>query len=315
MRAKASAAKGGCSPERTRAWESFGERLQKVLRKLKEDHALIVLEKGTNRFVQFMGQGTHGMRAETVSNAYLSGRDKFSAAQIKSLTALGWAKPTGMPDEATPEKQPEGSPNFMRQFPKPVDAKAVAALAVATLADVMRVPHPGFLCYDGRNVDTGGSLTWNDLELKRVEPQNTLAEAARQLLQTLRAETGNEALDFDEDGDIGLRYGSVMVFVKVSGDTPSVRIHAPVLLEVRKSPELLERLNELNSRVVRPAFFHATECVVAVADFPAAPFEAQHVVRALREFCTLADGIDALLQGEFGGRTAFAEAMVSTKIH
>lgn len=303
------------SPERLKAWASFGERLRKVLRKLKEDHALIVREKGTNRFVQFLGQGAGGMRVEAVSNAYLSPRDKLSAAQIRMLATLGWSAPTGTPRQATPEKQPAGSPNFMRQFPKPVDAKEAAALAVATLADVMRIPHPGFLCYEGLNVDTGGSLTWNDLELKLAEPEGTLADAAQQLLQTLRAETGNEALDFDDDGDVALRFGSAAVFVRVVGDLPSVRIHAPLLRDVPSSPGLLERLNELSARVVRPALFHASNCVLAVADIPATPFEARHVIRALREFCSLADGIDELLQGQFGGQTAFADTMVSNKVH
>lgn len=315
MSSKASPAMAGSSPERVKVWKVFVERLQKVIRGLKEDHALIVQEKGTNRFVQFIGQGADGMRAESVSNAYLLGREKLSKVQIKSMLDLGWAAPTGAPDEATPANQPEGSPNFMRQFPKPVNAKEVASLAVMTLADVMRIPHPGFLCYEGRNVDTGDSLTWNELELKLAEPRDNFAEAAQQLLQTLRAETGDESLEFDEDGDVALRYGSVMVFVRVSGGTPSVRIHAPVLLDVGKTPELLDELNELNSRVVRPTLFHVSDCVVAVADFPAAPFESRHVVRALREFCALADGIDELLQGQFGGRTAFVEGIVSTKIH
>lgn len=306
---------GTSSPDRVKMWASFGERLQKVLRKLKEDHALVVREKGTNRFVQFMGQGTHGLRAEAVSNAYLSGRDKLSAEQIESLKNLGWSAPTGTPEEATPENQPDGSPNFMRQYSKPVDAKDAAALAVATLADVMRVPHPGFLCYEGLDVDTGGSLTWNELELKRMESGDSLADAAQQLLQTLRTETGNDALDFDEDGDLALRFGSAAIFVRVGGDTPSVRIHAPLLVGVRKSLKLLERLNELNARVVRPTLFHTATSVIAVTDIPAAPFEARNVIRALRDFCTLADGIDELLQGEFGGQTAVAGAAVSTRIH
>lgn len=303
------------SLERNKTWASFGDRLHKVLRRLEEDHALVVREKGTNRYVQFLGQGAGGLRVEAVSNAYLPPRDKLTAAQIRMLAGLGWRSPTGTPIQATPDKQPEGSPNFMRQFPRPVDAKEAAALAVATLADIMRIPHPGFLCYESMNVDTGGSLTWNDLEIKRAEPEGTLADTARQLLLTLRAETGNETLDFDENGDVALRFGSAAVCVRVVGDLPAVRIHAPLLRDVRNSPKLLERLNELTARIVRPALFHASNCVFAVADIPATPFEARHVVRALREICSLADGIDELLQGEFGGQTAFADTMLSSKVH
>jgi hypothetical protein len=107
----------------------------------------------------------------------------------------------------------------------------------------------------------------------------------------------------------------VLVFARVSGDTPSVRLHARVLGEVRSSAALLARLNDLNARVVRPAFFHASGSVYAVADIPASPFEGRHVVQALRELCDLADGVDELLQSEFGGHTTFADEMPSTKLH
>lgn len=317
MKSKVSTRSGtGVSvPERIKAWRLFAARLQKVLRRLKEDQALLLCEKGTNHFVQFLGQGAEGLRAEAVSNAFLPGRERFSESQLQALLALGWEAPTGTPEEATPARQPEGSPNFMRQFPKPIDAKEVGALAIATLVDVMRIPHPGFLTYEGRDVDRGGSLVWSELGLKVAEPRANFAEVADRLLQTLREELGFDTLEFDEDGDIPIRYGSVLLFVRVSGDTPSVRIYAPVLRDIRKTPELLERLNELNSRVIRPALFHDSDCVVAVADLPATPFEGQHVVRALREFCVLTDGIDELLQAEFGGCATFVESMPSTKIH
>jgi hypothetical protein len=159
----------------------------------------------------------------------------------------------------------------------PVDAAAAASLAVATLSKVMAIPHPGFLVYQSFDVDRGGSLVWSELGLKVAEPAQSAAETADQLLRTLREETGIESLDFDDDGDAPLRYGSVLLFARVSGNTPSVRLHARILGEVRSSAALLKRLNDLNERVVRPAFFHASESIYAVADIPASPFEGDMV--------------------------------------
>lgn len=299
----------------TRLWRELGKKLESVLSRLKEDECLVLCEKGSNHFVQFMNQGAEGLRAEAVSNGFLSGRERWSEAQHDAFLSLGWEPPTGSPEEATPVKQPEGSANYLREFKAPVDACAVASLAVATLASVMAIPHPGFLAYQSFDVDRGGSLAWSELGLKVAEPAQSAAETADRLLRTLRQETGIESLDFDDDGDVPLRYGSVLVFARVSGDTSSVRLHARILGEVPSSVALLERLNELNARVVRPAFIRASDSIYAVADIPASPFEGQHVVQALREFCEITDGLDELLQSEFGGHTTFADEMPSTKLH
>ena len=312
---KAEPAKTAGDRAGTRMWRELDTKLNSVLSQLKEDECLVLCEKGSNRFVQFMNQGAEGLRAETVSNGFLSGRDRWSEAQHDAFVSLGWEPPTGSPEEATPGKQPEGSANYLREFRVPVNATEAASLAVATLANVMAIPHPGFLAYQSFDVDLGGSLAWSELGLKVAEPAQRAAETADRLLRTLRQETGIESLDFDDDGDVPLRYGSVLVFARVSGDTPSVRLHARILGEVRSSAALLERLNDLNARVVRPAFFHASESIYAIADIPASPFEGRHVVQTLREFCELADGVDELLQSEFGGHTTFADEMPSTKLH
>lgn len=298
-----------------RLWRELATRVEAVLSQLKEDECLVLCEKGTNHFVQFINQGAAGLRAETVSNGFLSGRERWGDTQHAGFLALGWAPPTGSPEEATPLQQPEGSANYWREFKAPFDAATAASLAVATLADVMAVPHPGFLAYQSFDVDRGGSLAWSDLGLKVAEPAQSAAQTADRLLQALREETGIDSLDFDGDGDIALRYGSVLLFARVSGNTPSVRFHARILGEVRASAALLERLNDLNARVVRPAFFHASDSIYAIADIPASPFEGRHVAQALREFCELTDGVDELLQSEFGGLTTFAEELPSTKLH
>ena len=48
--------------------------------------------------------------------------------------------------------------------------------------------------------------------------------------------------------------------------------------------------------------------VFAEADVAAEPIVAKRVDLALRCFCGATDGVDVMLQREFGGRTAFSES-------
>jgi len=127
------------------AWPAFVERLAGVLGALEEDQYLVISVKRTNRFVQFAAQGAFGMRAETTSNDYLTGSERLSARQVLALRAAGWHGQTGSPDESTPEKDPDGSPNFFVEFASPVPFMDVAQLTVQTVAEILGVPHPGFL--------------------------------------------------------------------------------------------------------------------------------------------------------------------------
>ena len=129
------------------AWPPFARQLAEVLEALDEDQFLILSVKRSNRFVQFAAQGSFGMRVETTSNSYLAKADQLDLRQISALTDLGWKDPTGTPVESTPEADPDGSPNFFVEFPVPVSFDAVADLAVRTISEVLRLPHPGSLEY------------------------------------------------------------------------------------------------------------------------------------------------------------------------
>jgi len=111
-----------------RLWQDLALKVGAVLSQLTEDECLVLCEKGTNHFVQFMNQGATGLRAEAVSNGFLSGRQRWSDGQHAAFVALGWEPPSGSPEEATPLKQPEGSPNYLREFRAPFDAAAAYEL-------------------------------------------------------------------------------------------------------------------------------------------------------------------------------------------
>ena len=304
-------------PQLSAAWSPFAQKLAAVLAVLEEDQYLVIAAKHSNRFVQFAAQGSFGMRAETASNCFLAKSDQLSTAQVVALADIGWTAPTGTPEESTPECQPDGSPNFFAEFQVPVSFSTIAQLAVCTLADVLRIPHPGYLAYEAFDAD-GKAILLPTLGLKHAAPvavPESQPDSAQLLLKAVRERTDLADLNFDGDGDITLRYGSVAVSLRLVDQDRYVRILSLLVLGIHESPELLSRLNEINVNLRHSHLYLREDTVLAVSSLPVIPFVAEHVVEGLEEFCQMADGMDNLLQGEFGGRTSYTDSMPSSLKH
>ncbi len=302
------------------AWPPFAQKLAAVLAKLEEDQYLILAVKRSNRFIQFASQGAFGIRVETTSNHYLSKQEKLDARQIAALIKAGWHAPTGKPTESTPEGDPDGSPNFFAEFSTPVSFEEVANLTIRTFTEILRVPHPAFLQYEAID-DTKGTwatMALPELGLKQAKPKapaDNLETLSISLLTTLKQETGISDLDYDNDGDIGIRYGSAVAFVHLIGDPLHIRIYSPILHDVEESPGIFSRLNDINANETLMRFFFKNGVIYGASEISAVPYVADHVVQSLAHFCMIADGMDSLLQAEFGGRTAFVEPMPSLMKH
>ena len=78
---------------------------------------------------------------------------------------------------------------------------------------------------------------------------------------------------------------------------------------------LVERLNDLNTKVRFARLFLLEGTVYAVIEVPASPFAVEHVVDACGMIGHLADQIDQMLQEQFGGRTAFGEFRTKSSVH
>jgi hypothetical protein len=299
------------------AWPPFAQKLAATLEKLAEDQYLILSVKRSNRFVQFAGQGSFGMRVETTSNSYLSKEEQLNERQLAALIEIGWHEPTGTPANSTPERDPDGSPNFFMEFPAPVSCEAVANLAVRTFTEILRLPHPGNLEYEAFDEDTGAmALPELGLRLAVRTPQTDDQEdLATALLATLRETTELPNLEYDDDGDIGLRNGSAKVFVRLIREPLCVRIYSPLLQDVEENPDILVRLNDINANQPLMRFVYRNGIIFGVTDIVAAPFVSAHVAQAFEHFCAIADGMDNLLQAEFGGRTTYPETMPSLLKH
>ena len=299
------------------AWPSFQSKLAVALGNLEEDQFLVLSVKRSERFVQFAAQGSFGMRAETVSNDYLDEPERLDEGQVSTMIEAGWHAPTRSPDDSTPQDDPDGSPNFFTDFPVPVSFEAIAKLTVRTLTDVLRVPHPGFLEYKAFDAD-GEPIALPELGLKlarsgsQADNQQDLSQL---LLATLAETTGIGNLDFDDDGDVGIRSGSALAFVRLLDNPPQVRIFSPILRNVEEPDGVLARLNEFNARETLMRFTFRNGSIFGEAHISAAPFVSAHVAQAIVHFCGVADGMGCLLQREFGGRTSFGESMPSLLKH
>ncbi len=137
----------------------------------------------------------------------------------------------------------------------------------------------------------------------------------QKLLATVRATTGLQDLDFDEDGDIGVRYGTAMTYLRLIGEPQHVHIFCPILRDVEESAELFIKLNELNANQWLIRFFFRNGVVYGAADLPAEPLVVEHIGPSISRFCAIVDGTGSLLQAELGGQTAFIEFAPSLLRH
>ncbi|WP_348263249.1 hypothetical protein P8935_01525 [Telmatobacter sp. DSM 110680] len=131
----------------SRAWTYFSKKLALALSKLKEDQYLIINAKRCDRYVQFACDGEKGMRVEVSSNHFLKGKDRLNRRQTSWLRENGWNAPTGKVNKATPEKEPNGSPNYFVGLPVSVPAGDIAHLATEALVHGLEIPGPTSLSY------------------------------------------------------------------------------------------------------------------------------------------------------------------------
>jgi hypothetical protein len=151
-------------------WDRLTDNLAVCLAGLSEDEFLILSSKRANYFDQFAAQGHFGMRIEATSNVYVAPSEAvLSADAYSAMVELGWKSPTGVP--GSEPRDPDGSPNFFLDLALPVNFRRVADMAVKTLRQVYRIPHPGQLQY--KSFDSSGiEIRFPNLRLKREEVQS-----------------------------------------------------------------------------------------------------------------------------------------------
>jgi len=98
----------------TQSWATFTNALAGVLRVLRDDQFLILQHMRSRYFVQFAADGRTGLRAEAVSNTYLSRKKKLDDTKMAKLQR--WA--------GTARAKRNQSPNFYRDWNKATESSA-----------------------------------------------------------------------------------------------------------------------------------------------------------------------------------------------
>lgn len=260
--------------------------------------------------VEFVMFDENLLHAEAVGNAGLPPGHRLDRHAIADLVALGWSPP-GVVDGTTD--------NFGIQMPTS-DANRLAAIAIRTLREVYGTPHPAFLTYSATALE--GEVEVLSLgAARRVpgggtpgsapaahDPSAPLPDRVRAVVSELLARPVDE-LPVDADGDIAIRSGSAMVFVRITDDPPLIEVSSPVLTEVRATQRLYERLSALTKTLPVGRLYLEDDTVWASVGVFGTDFQPTHLSTAIRVMTGLADVLDDRLQGDFGGKVFFGEAL------
>jgi hypothetical protein len=256
--------------------------------------------------------------AIAVGNASLPDGYQLDRAAVADLVALGWSPP-GVVD---------GSRENFGLVENVADATKVAVLVARTLRDIYGAPHPAFLTYAARTDEDApapipplGTARAGQVEdeatdaefastlagrLVGDDPDLPLADRVQAVVASL-LKTTPDALHMDGDGDIGIRSGSAMVFVRVRDNPPLVDVFSPVLTDIEPTEQLYVKLSELTNRMPIGRLYCTNDTVWASVPVFGRDFQSTHLMLAVQVMTGLADELDDRLHGEFGGKRFFGE--------
>jgi hypothetical protein len=305
----------------TEAWREFAGALAAVLPTLPVGaHVDLTLDptaSGTGTAVysvslRMLGDG--GIEALAVGNAGLPEGFRMGRSAVADLVALGWSPPGVLP----------GSGDSFGLRSSTAQANLLATVVSRTLRDVYGAPHPAFLVYlvhDGedRPIDAAPLATARHEPVAADDADDGAAalgsvtdevipldERVRTVVATM-SKTTVDQLQVDTDGDIGIRAGSAMVFVRVRDNPPLIDVFSPILTEVEPTEQLYMKLSELTNRMPIGRLYCAQDTVWASIPVFGRNFQATHLMLAVQVMTGLADELDDRLHGEFGGKRFFGE--------
>lgn len=297
-------------------WAPFEARLAAVLGVLEEDHYLILAHPGTGHYVQFAPEGPYGLRAEARSNAFIPPRHQLGSDLELRLIELGWEAPTHQP--GAEDTDPDGSPNWFRQWPAPVAWAEASQVAAMTLREVYGVRHPARLRYHAFH-SQGTPILLPTLGIRR--------EDQRGLTQPVWPTSIDQLREVMERGILPLPPGYFFTrldggelltegpggFVAVAAREAPFRVlfYSRLLEDLDGSPALLEALNERNAALLVGRLYWQDGCVMVDHAIPAVPFVPEHFRRVLGEMHVLTPRLARELHQSNGG-TLLANTVADT---
>ena len=295
------------------AWAEFQTRLSEIISMIDDSGDLTIgTGLGTPNedpapYVRFSCPRPGTVRSVAASNASLGEDFQLTADQLDAMERLGWLPPTANGDHATPD--------FWLELPQD-ESDRISELAVSALRDVYGVQHPVFLAPDQlaevlqppapiepAPVSSGLQLRGENFQATMPRDRSHLDELVDQELAQMY---GHPPLR-DAEGDIAVRVGSTMLFLRTSADGQEVVIFAAVVHDVAGRSRATEVLNDLNVEARWVKFQLIRDRVFVTVSVQAKPLVPAHLQRAVRILSEVADGIDDELAAKLHGRTTFSD--------
>lgn len=287
------------------AWDGFETRLSEVVSVMDDTSDLtigsVAAGDDTVPFVRFHSVDRDTVRAEAASNGLLGEHYQLTADQLDKFEAYGWKSPTADGDNPTG--------NFWVEISQE-DSDKLAEMAVAALRDIYLIQHPVFLAPD----QLAEILQPKPEPLSgysEFDPEDVVATVAvnhEHLTDMIDAELtemfGHRPVR-DSEGDIAIRVGSTMLFLRTSSDHREIIVFACVVHDVEGRSRAMEVLSDLNTEVRQVKFQLIRDRVFVTMSVYAHPFVPAHLHQAVRTMSEVADGIDEELAVKLRGRTTF----------
>jgi hypothetical protein len=271
---------------------------------------------GPPPFVRLSSPRRDVIRCEAASNAVLGGDFQLSFEQLTRMERLGWQPPTAGGEVSSAADVTQPTANFWIELPQ-VESDRLSELTVSALRDVYGVQHPIFLAPDQLAevlqpapppIERGTSIRVVEVEL--ADLMTTMPRDQQHLNDLVDAELaemyGHRPIR-DAEGDVTIRVGSTMLFLRTSQDGQEVVIFAAVVHDVAGRSRAAEVLNDLNVEARWVKFQLIRDRVFVTISVFSRPFVPAHLRQAVRILSEVADGIDDALAAKLDGRTTFSE--------
>lgn len=291
------------------AWQNFQSRLAEVISMMDDTADLTIgsvassTDTATVPFVRFHSMSRDTLRAEASSNAVLGENYQLGGQQLEQMHTLGWCDPT------TEGAHP--TPNFWLDLPQE-DSEQIAQAAVAALRDVFGIQHPVFLAPDqlAEILQPRPEPLEGYTEFDPEDVVATVPVSHEHLDDMIEAELvemfGHEPLR-DAEGDVAIRVGSTMLFLRTSSDHREIIVFSALVHEVEGRSRAMEVLSDLNTEMRWVKFQLIRDRVFATISVFAHPFVPAHLHQAVRLLSEVADGLDEDLASKLRGRVTFEE--------
>lgn len=126
--------------------------------------------------------------------------------------------------------------------------------------------------------------------------------------KTLKELLQTDNLIIDDDGDVPIRTGSSMYYVRLlDREIPLVRVFATLVTGVKKNAKLLGALNDINNDIAMARVFWCEDDVIVSSEMVAETLDKIELDQACRNISWIADTYDTKLHEEFGGKMSFAD--------